>query len=671
MKRGWGNFIGSKKNVKRVATSLENSGVYDIVDNHFLRVDNAWPLTKRVLLVNPSATMLNEGSTFSVTISTEGYENADTLYYTISAVTGTVDASDFADGTISGSFTLTNNTGSFSKTLILDGTSEANDSFVIEVRSGSISGQILSTSATVTITNPTFSVTPTSSSFNEGASVTFNITTTNVPNTTLYYSLSGIATADITSGITTGSFTLTSNSGSFSITGVEDFTTEGNETITCSIRLGSISGTVVATTTVVLNDTSMTPSATVTPSVSSVNEGSSVSFTINTTNLSTGTLYWKTTGVTGNNMNTDFTTSNTGTVAISGSTGTVNLTLALDTFDEGTESFVLNVMFTGLNGAIIGTSSAVTINDTSTGGGEEPLALYDFTTFTFTNATMTGRLGPTLTNCLTSYNTSTNPWLNNTVYFNVVTQGYQLWTVPATGNYEITAIGAAGGNSSPGYGYGVSGKGAQMVSTVSLTQGDKLKIVVGQMGTGTANNNCGRDGGGGGGSFVATETNTPLLVAGGGGGAGSNGNGREETLKHAPDSTTGGKGSGTTGGAGGTAGGGGAIQSGSCVNGGGGGGGFTGNGGTNGQSNAGLSFVNGATGGTGGNAGGFGGGGGAGQDYAAGGGGGYSGGGGGCLQTCSCSDMGNGGGGGSYSSTTYVYTAQIGTSHGSVTITRL
>jgi Concanavalin A-like lectin/glucanases superfamily len=296
-------------------------------------------------------------------------------------------------------------------------------------------------------------------------------------------------------------------------------------------------------------------------------------------------------------------------------------------------------------------------------------SLYSFTSFTFTNAAITGRTGPTLANCLSSYNTVTYPWLNNTAYFNVVTQGIQLWTVPATGNYRITAIGAAGGSGYTGYGYGQAGLGARMVSTFSLTSGQKLKILVGQQGTSSTTNSCGQDAGGGGGSFVATEAGAALLVAGGGGGAGSNGQGRELTLINAPDSQSGNKGSGTTGGAGGTSGNGGNIQSGSCVPGGASGAGFTGNGATDGQSTAAQSFANGGVGGTGGVAdGGFGGGGGGGTSYAGGGGGGYSGGGSGGLQTCSCNDMGNGGGGACYSSVSYTYTSGIGTGQGSVLI---
>jgi hypothetical protein len=294
--------------------------------------------------------------------------------------------------------------------------------------------------------------------------------------------------------------------------------------------------------------------------------------------------------------------------------------------------------------------------------------LYSFSSFTFTNAGITGRLGPTLADCTSSYNTTTFPWLTDTNFFNVVTQGYQLWTVPDTGLYDITAVGAVGGiGPSPS---GAAGRGAQMKSTFTLTKGDKLQIIVGQAGSGTGGNTCGQDGGGGGGSFVFTSGGTILLAAGGGGGGSNNTFNRDVTRRDAPDSTSGNNGSGTTGGAGGTSGNGGSVQSGSCVQGGGAGAGVFSAGATNGQSNAAATYSQGFTGGLGSFAGGFGGGGGNGVSYAGGGGGGYSGGGGGGLQECSCADMGNGGGGGSYSSTTYTYTANVGTGQGSVTIAK-
>ena len=318
-------------------------------------------------------------------------------------------------------------------------------------------------------------------------------------------------------------------------------------------------------------------------------------------------------------------------------------------------------------------SSGVTITGSVSvlGTPPDPPELYSFTSFTFTNAAITGQSGSTLANCLSSYNTAANTWLTNTAYFNVVTQGYQLWTVPATGSYRITSIGACGGDGNTG-----RGAGAQMIGVFAFTQGQKLKILVGQQGS-TGTNVCGGNkGGGGGGSFVVSEDNsTPYIVAGGGGGGSTVASGG--TLDGGV-STTAGAGT-SSGGAAGTGGGGGAAGTGGCVGGGAGGGGFTGSGGTSTDASPGLSFVNGGTGGAGGTAyggstapGGFGGGGG-GSSYMGGGAGGYSGGGGGNLSSCVCGVIGSGGGGGSFNSgTSPANTAAFNrTTHGSVLIEKL
>ncbi len=304
-----------------------------------------------------------------------------------------------------------------------------------------------------------------------------------------------------------------------------------------------------------------------------------------------------------------------------------------------------------------------------------PPGLYTFTSFTFTNGTQTGDTGPSTANLLASYNTTANPWLNNASYF-TTSSGIQLWTVPRTASYIIEAAGArgAGTSSTPGY-------GAKMIGTFSLTAGDILKILVGQMGSlNTVSSPCGYfQGGGGGGSFVATNSNTPLIVAGGGGGAAAfvvN-----AALRDGNTSTSGNTADGSTTANGGTSGNGGNNFAGGCVAGAGPGGGFTGNGATPaaGYGNPGLSFVNGGAGGaavglgnsSGQPAGGFGGGGG-GSLYSGGGGGGYSGGGGGGLTACACANLAAGGGGGSYNNgTNQTNTGGVNTGHGYVTITAL
>jgi len=402
----------------------------------------------------------------------------------------------------------------------------------------------------------------------------------------------------------------------------------------------------------------------------SFNEGDTLVATIYVSGIDIGeTVSWELNLVSGNAITpTDFDILSGNFSVTSDYFKIQQIEISADLLTEGTEVFNITIRY---NSELIGTSENFTVTDTSI-GNPEPQALYDFSSFTFTNVGITGRFGPTLANCIAGYNTSANPWLTDTAYFNVVTEGYQLWTVPDAGNYEISAIGASGGI---GQGtFGTPGFGARMVSTFSLTKGQKIQIIVGQQGLGLGTSSCGLDGGGGGSSFVFTETGTCLLAAGGGGGGSNNSSNRDPTLRNAPDSTSGNKGSGTTGGLGGTNGNGGFRQVGSCVQGGAGGAGILTSGETDGQPQAAQPYANGFSGGTGhgsGN-GGFGGGGGSGNSYAGGGGGGYSGGGGGGLNTCSCNDMGNGGGGGSFSSAaTYVYTAQTSASHGSVTITKL
>ncbi|MBL0927791.1 MAG: hypothetical protein IBJ11_09080 [Phycisphaerales bacterium] len=187
------------------------------------------------------------------------------------------------------------------------------------------------------------------------------------------------------------------------------------------------------------------------------------------------------------------------------------------------------------------------------------------------------------------------------------------WTVPTTGLYRLTAVGANAG---------LNGRGASVAGDLTLTAGTQLSILVGGKG-GFVEDTPGI--GGGGGTFIVGPGNTPILVAGGGGGAGGNlGHGRASAAP-VPDGSGGASGIGGDGG----------------IGAGGGGGGFYTSGGTEapgflnpGPGQGGASFVLGGAGGGAGTiagyvgaVGGFGGGGGSGGGgYSAGGGGGYNGG---------------------------------------------
>jgi len=299
----------------------------------------------------------------------------------------------------------------------------------------------------------------------------------------------------------------------------------------------------------------------------------------------------------------------------------------------------------------------------SAGGGGA--ALYSFSSFTFTTGGVTGHTGGTLTQFKNSYNTSTYPWLNNTSFYNVITNGFQRWTVPETKTYNFVVSGAGGGQGgtySNNNDAVHAGHGAILTFSRALTSGTVISIAVGHAGqSGNSSATCGGGaGGGGGGTFIYDETNSQLIaVAGGGGGAGNDSYASASYQNDGRNSNDGGSADGTTAVPGGTNGNGGqsATTSYGCVRGGAGGGGYNGAGTSTyytGYSYAGVpgnGYLTSPDPLKGGNAtyydGGFGGGGGSGT-YNGGGGGGYSGGAGGGLASCSCSNLSGGGGGGSY-----------------------
>lgn len=148
--------------------------------------------------------------------------------------------------------------------------------------------------------------------------------------------------------------------------------------------------------------------------------------------------------------------------------------------------------------------------------------LYSFTTFTFTNAAVVGGQGPTLSNCLTSYDTGSYAWLNDANYFNVTTRGIQQWTVPTTAEYDITVAGARGGTNTGISPWISGGYGAVVKTRVSLTKNDKLSIVVGQMGLDRGTGPTSYYGAsGGGGTFVYSSSSIAYYAVAGGGGGGA------------------------------------------------------------------------------------------------------------------------------------------------------
>lgn len=234
-------------------------------------------------------------------------------------------------------------------------------------QNGTIGGQSSSSSAT-----PTYNVTTSSTSVNEGSTVNFNVSTNNVPNgTELFWSIASIGnspnSSDFSDSQVSGSFFVNNNLATISRTLSNDILTEGTESFYLEIRTNSSSGTIVATSpNVSINDTSLSPTYSISSSTSLINEGLTITFTINTTGVSDNvSLFWEIVGVGGNIDSNDFISGTTGSLIINNNTATVNIIVTSDATTEGAESFAFRIRSGGLSGPILATSSNITINDTS------------------------------------------------------------------------------------------------------------------------------------------------------------------------------------------------------------------------------------------------------------------------------------------------------------------
>jgi hypothetical protein len=134
-----------------------------------------------------------------------------------------------------------------------------------------------------------------------------------------------------------------------------------------------------------------------------------------------------------------------------------------------------------------------------------------FSGHTFTSCGQTGKFGPSLSQCQSSY--SGNEILGSELGFSI-SNGIQSWTVPETGTYvfEIAAPSLHKDYS--------NGRGSVITSTVNLNAGEVVNVVVGQRGIGPwPVIEGGGSLGGAGGSFVYTGSigGSGLIGAAGGG----------------------------------------------------------------------------------------------------------------------------------------------------------
>ena len=226
---------------------------------------------------------------------------------------------------------------------------------------------------------PSYSITPSSTSVYEGSTVSFAVTTTNVGvGTVLYYSIVGSASStDFVGDSLTGSFAIdgiSNNVGFATFTKtlkIDSDYTEGVEAFKVKILTGAADGTgsVVATSSTVYVTGLGIPTYSIGVSTTTVSEGGSVDFTINTVNVGAGTtLYFSTTGSVEEADFSDSSLIGSFNVVSTGSTtgvATATRTIAYDLNDESDEQFTLTVRTGSASGTGIATSPTITVKNTA------------------------------------------------------------------------------------------------------------------------------------------------------------------------------------------------------------------------------------------------------------------------------------------------------------------
>ena len=362
-----------------------------------------------------------------------------------------------------------------------------------------------------------FTLTRSASNVNEGSSVTFTLNSTGMNGESVPYTITGITDSDLSSGSLTGNIVINSDeTGSASVTTKADFHTEGAENLTFTIgsayqQYADSNG---YSTSVTVNDTSLTPRVdSITRSAASVNEGSYVDLTFNTSNCRTnagtaGTrIYFKITGiqaadissVSGTNsspqngpppVNASTIATEYGYVVTNGTSSPyIRLNMNADQLTEGSQTLTCTVTrlhdYEGPGDGTVAvdgvTSQTVTINDTSVAHPVGQIFLVPGTTANSSGGTQPDQ-GNQFNHSYFNPNYSGNKTNQNT---NTVTN-YN-WTVPSGVSDIAVAVVSAGGsgpfsdqNAYSGGGGGGGGLGAAKFQ--GLQGGQSYLITVGKAG---------------------------------------------------------------------------------------------------------------------------------------------------------------------------------------------
>ena len=194
-------------------------------------VINDTSIAAATYFLSPSNTSVNEGANATFTLTTTNVASGTSVPYTLSGIS----TSDVSGGALSGTAFVRDGIATIWVSLLNDSLTEGAETLTV-----SAGGATASTTVNDTSKTPTYSITASSSTVNEGATATFIVSTTNIPSgASVLYTLSGISGADVSSGYLVGSTTVNSSGqGTITIPLLSDSLTEGPETLTIKVGNG-------------------------------------------------------------------------------------------------------------------------------------------------------------------------------------------------------------------------------------------------------------------------------------------------------------------------------------------------------------------------------------------------------------------------------------------------
>lgn len=163
--------------------------------------------------ITPDKTSMNEGDTVTFTVTGTNIPNGTILYWILSpSSTFPKTAQRFSDSQNSGTVTINNNTGTLTRTVFANATTDGSSSFSVEIHSVSASGTLLATSSQITVndtslsapTTYTVTISTPSGAYQSGFTVTAVLNNPAVTSTTVT-----VPFTSTINGISAGNYTFT------------------------------------------------------------------------------------------------------------------------------------------------------------------------------------------------------------------------------------------------------------------------------------------------------------------------------------------------------------------------------------------------------------------------------------------------------------------------------